>query len=498
MQQYVYHSREIQAWEQRWFAQGNSAYGLMQQVAWALHLRLLKLFAQQTRPVHKIAVCCGFGNNAGDGYLTAKYLKQAGFEVDIYAAALNTDAAADLNSASSVKAQLEAQAEQLNIIQGFDFQQDYDCYIDALFGIGLNRALDETWQAIIISINQKQALKIAIDIPSGLDANTGQPLTCAIKADYSFTALGFKPGLFTGQAQEYTGQVELLDLIPKDAQLRPLAQLSPHDIHLPARKAFGHKGSYGHVLVVGGHPKMGGAVMMAAEAAFTAGAGKVTVVCHAKHHTAILSRAPNLMLADIEALTTAEIQSLIDQVDAVSFGMGLGRDAWAEQHYKQWFTALNQSDLEVVYDADALWFLAQHPTTLKANCYATPHPGEAATLLNTTVATVEADRIAAIYQLQQRYAGQWVLKGSGSLILQQQLWICTAGNPGMGTGGMGDVLAGMIASLKAQLHQQVELHQIVTLHALAGDLLARQGMRGLQAQHMSQAVYQVVNPKSLR
>lgn len=494
MQQYVYHSREIQAWEQRWFAQGNSAYGLMQQVAWTLHLRLLNVFAQQTKPIHKIAVCCGRGNNAGDGYLTAKYLKQAGFEVDIYAAALDTGA--DIHRASYVKAQLEAQAEQVSIIQGFDFQQDYDCYIDALFGIGLNRALDETWQRIIRSINQKQALKIAIDIPSGLDANTGQPFACAIKADYSFTVLGLKAGLFTGQAQEYSGQVELLDVIPKDAQLKALAQLSPHDIHLPARKAFGHKGSYGHVLVVGGHANMGGAVMMAAEAASTAGAGKVTVVCHAKHHTAILSRAPNLMLADIEALTAAEIQRLIDQVDAVSFGMGLGRDAWAEQHYLQWFDALNQSDLEVVYDADALWFLAKYPCTLKQNSYATPHPGEAASLLNTSVAAVEADRVAAIYQLQQRYAAQWVLKGSGSLILQQHLWICTAGNPGMGTGGMGDVLAGMIASLKAQLHQHVELHEIVTLHALAGDLLAQQGMRGIQAQHMSQAVYQVVNTPS--
>ena len=137
----------------------------------------------------------------------------------------------------------------------------------------------------------------------------------------------------------------------------------------------------------------------------------------------------------------------------------------------------------------------------KEGKYATPHSGEAATLLGTTVAQIEADRIAAIQQLQQRYAGEWVLKGSGSLTLQTAptaaeataLWICTAGNPGMGTGGMGDVLAGMIASLKAQFHNQIQLHEIVMLHALAGDVLAQQGMRGLQAQHMNQAIYQVVN-----
>lgn len=487
MYQPVYHSRDIQAWEQRWFAQKNSSYGLMQQVAWTLHLRLIEVFAQQARPIQTIAVCCGQGNNAGDGYLTAKYLKQAGFQVDIYAATLGESA--DLHMAY-----LEAQTEQVNIIQGFDFYKDYDCYIDALFGIGLNRELNESWQGIIRTINRRDCLiKIAIDIPSGLNANTGQPLPCAIKADYSFSILGLKAGLFTGQAQEYTGQVKLLDLIPKDSQLIPLAHLSPTIIHLPIRKAFGHKGSYGHVLIIGGHAQMGGAVMMAAEAASHAGAGKVTVVCHAKHHMAILSRAPNLMLRDIDALTLTDIQDLIKQVDAVSFGMGLGRDAWAEQHYLQWFSPLNQSDLHVVYDADALWFLAKHPEQLKSNSYATPHSGEAATLLQSSVAAVEADRIAAIEQLQQRYAGQWLLKGSGSLILQENLWICTAGNPGMGTGGMGDVLAGMIASLKAQFHDHIQLHQIVTLHALAGDELAKQGMRGIQAQEMIQTIYKVVN-----
>lgn len=148
-------------------------------------------------------------------------------------------------------------------------------------------------------------------------------------------------------------------------------------------------------------------------------------------------------------------------------------------------------------DADALWFLADHPTPLKAQCYATPHPGEAAKLLNKQTSDIEADRIQAIHDLQQRYAGEWVLKGAGSLILQNQLWICTAGNAGMATGGMGDVLAGMIASLKAQFHEQIELHQVVTLHALAGDYLASSGMRGVQAHHMNEAVYYVVNHSSV-
>ena len=485
MPQQVYHSLEVQAWEQRWFAKQNSSYALMQQVAWMIAQRLVPIFQQHK--IQNIALCCGQGNNAGDGYLTAKYLKQYGFKVEIYAAELG--ASKDLHSAYQ-----EAVNAEINIYAGFAFQKTYDCYVDALFGIGLNRELDADWQQIIKNINAQKGLKIAIDIPSGLQANTGQPLPCAIKADYTFSALGLKAGLFTGQGKEFAGMVEVISLIPVDTEIKPLAQLSPTSISLPQREAFGHKGSYGHVLVVGGHAYMGGAVMMAAESAFSAGAGKVTIVCHDKHHTAILARSPNIMLRDINALTKAEIQQLLDHVDSVSFGMGLGRDSWSEQQYFKWFPKINAAEhLQVVLDADALWFLAEHPETLTADTYATPHPGEAAKLLACSVKDVESDRVAAIYALQEKYAGQWVLKGAGSLILQDQLWICTAGNAGMGTGGMGDVLAGMIASLKAQFVGQIQLHEIVTLHALAGDWLAQQGMRGVQSHHMNAAIYHVVN-----
>ncbi|WP_111885748.1 NAD(P)H-hydrate dehydratase [Acinetobacter sp. CFCC 11171] len=480
----VYLSQSIQAWEQRWFAQHNSSYGLMQQVAWSIAQQLIPRLKQQN--LKNIAVCCGQGNNAGDGYLTAQYLQQAGFQVDIYAAEIG--ASKDLHSAVQ-----EAIDHKLKIYTHFDFQHDYDVYIDALFGIGLNRELSSEWQAIIQRLNACTGLKVAIDIPSGLHANTGQPLPIAFQADYTFTALGLKAGLFTGQAKEYAGEVSVIACIPTDAELEPLAYLSPQKITLPARQAFGHKGIYGHVLVVGGHAEMGGAVIMAAEAAFHAGAGKVTVVCDARHHTAILARAPNIMLRDINALNVKAIQQLIDHVDAISFGMGLGRDDWAQQQFQSWFPLIQQSTLEIVLDADVLWFLAEAPKNLNVQTYATPHPGEAAKLLGITTAEVEADRIQAIQHLKEKFQGQWVLKGAGSLILEDQLWICTAGNAGMGTGGMGDVLAGMIASLKAQFHQQIHLHEIVSLHALAGDVLAQSGMRGLQAQDMAQAVYHVVN-----
>lgn len=487
MRQQVYHSYDIQAWEQRWFARQNSSYGLMQQVAWSITQRIIFLLTE--RDLSNIAVCCGQGNNAGDGYLIAQYLKKNGFSVDVYAAELGESS--DLKSAYE-----EAQNADVEIFSGFNFQKKYDCIIDALFGIGLNRELDEEWQKIISNINQYHALKIAIDIPSGLQANTGQPLPCAIKVDYTFTVLALKAGLFTGKGKEYSGEIENISLIPLDEKIKPIAKLISTKVSLGQRKAFGHKGSYGHVLVVGGHEDMGGAVMMAAESAFASGAGKVTVICHAKHHVAILSRAPNIMLRDINSLSKESIQLLLNQVDSVCFGMGLGRDEWAKLQYQKWFDLILDSNLDVVLDADALWFLAENAQQMNDNVFLTPHPGEAARLLNSNVQNIEADRVKAIYLLKEKYNGQWLLKGSGSLVLENdELWICTAGNAGMATGGMGDILSGMLASLKAQFKDTITFHDIVNLHAIAGDELAKDGMRGLQAHNMPKAIYRVVNTK---
>ena len=484
MHQQVYHSSEIQAWEQRWFHQQNSSYGLMQQVAWMISQQLIPLLIEKN--VRTIAVCCGQGNNAGDGYLLAKYLLERHYIVDIYASEAGT-------SSDLAYAIQEAKDAGLKISSGFQFTQNYDCYIDALFGIGLNRVLDEHWQHVIQIVNQQHGFKVAIDIPSGLNANTGQVLPCAIKADVTFTVLGLKAGLFTGQGKEYTGKVKVIAAIPHDNKLTAIAKLSPKKIHLPERKAYGHKGTYGHVLIVGGHADMGGAVIMAAESAFATGAGKVTVICHEKHHGAILARSPNIMVKNIETVSNNNIFEILQLVDSVAFGMGLGRDEWAKSEFDKWFPLLKESSLEIILDADALWFLAEDQQQLTSNFYLTPHPGEAAKLLDITTKNIESDRIQAIYGLYKKYHGQWVLKGAGSLILDHELWICTAGNAGMGTGGMGDVLSGMIAGLKAQFRNEISLHDIVTLHALAGDELAAQGMRGLQAQDMTQAIYKLIN-----
>ena len=497
MQIAVYHSQDIQAWEQRWFEKQNSSLGLMQQVAWSIAIRLDQYIKKSmTQSTIKIAVWCGCGNNAGDGYYLAQYLQEKGYHVTIFSQAIDVNTSSD----SLVQAVFAAKNNHIHINQHFNVTDDFDCHIDALFGIGLNRELSLDWQAVIQRFNQQSGLKVALDVPSGIHANTGCTMPVATSVHLTYTILALKQGLLTGQAKAHTGQLEVVSLIPTDTELKASAFLTEVK-KLPKRVASGHKGSYGHVLVVGGHAEMGGAVIMAAEAAFSSGAGKVTVICDARHHTAILARSPNIMTKDIQTIEHDQIHSLLDTADTVCFGMGLGRDQGSAQIFKSWFDGLMQNQhIDLVLDADALWFLAEHHqndhqnTILHDNIYCTPHPGEAAKLLGCKTQDIEQDRFDAIYKLQQRYGGQWVLKGSGSLILENnKISICSTGNAGMATGGMGDVLSGMIAGLKAQFHDQISVADIVTLHGHAGDQLALQGQRGLQAANMAQMIVSVVN-----
>lgn len=477
----LYTCQAVQAWEQRWFAQGNSSLGAMQQAAY-LSSQLILQDIQQYKIKH-VLLWCGAGNNGGDGYFIAQYLAQQGVQVEIYA----------IKPPATTDAKQAAQFASTLTIHSTLPEKQYQLHIDALFGIGLNRSLSESAQQQIEQFNQATGFKIAIDIPSGLHPNTGMPLPIACKVDKTYCLLGYKLGLWIGQAAYYVGQVQLVPLIPPDSSLQAIAWLDLNPPKLPARLPFAHKGNFGHVLVIGGHPAMGGAVLMAAEAAMASGAGKLTVVCAHQHHTAIVARSPNLMLADID--NPSLLQQLIGQVDSVALGMGLGRDDWARQKFSQLLPLLLQANLTyLVLDADALWFLAELDIQLPPHCILTPHSGEAARLLDCTAQQVEQDRIAAIYALQKRYGGQWVLKGAGSLTLESaQLQVCPFGNAGMATGGMGDVLSGMIVALKAQFQQQISLAHCVALHALAGDKLAAHGQRGLQAQYMPTAIHQVIN-----
>lgn len=500
---FIYSKEQLQAWEQRWFAKANSDYGLMQQAAWQMTQRIMRQLSQMWRhqPSLPVSVCvwCGAGNNGGDGWLIAAYLQQAGYQVCVFEV---EPPRAD----SAQQAKQEALRQNVAVYSNLNELAMTSVDIDALFGIGLSRELAEPYIEIINHFNHRSSYKVAVDIPSGLHADTGAILGAVVEADTTLTVLGYKAGLFTGQGKAYAGEVQLIDLIPQDDELQALAQLDDQKPILSPRKATGHKGTYGHVLIVGGDENMGGASIMSAESALASGAGKVTLLTHEKHHSAALTRCPNMMTLPLPCsgeLSLQEVERLTQGIDVIVIGMGLGRHAWGKKIWQSFspFLRDNNKFQSVVIDADGLYHLATltqplpegEESSRHAHWYLTPHSGEAGRLLGMTADEVERDRIAAIYALKEKYGGNWLLKGAGSLSLDQDgLSICALGNAGMATAGMGDTLAGMAGGLLAQL-PELALHEIVALHAAAGDLLAEQGERGLQAPQMLDVIKRVVN-----
>lgn len=516
MRPVIYSSEQVQAWEQNWFAAGNSSYGLMQQAAWQMTRHIVQYIddvilenvkiknQQRVTGQFCVGIWCGAGNNAGDGWLIAAYLKQMGYLAWVYELA-------EPQTPDSKYAKQYAEQASVDIYKQADGLPNSDLIIDAIFGIGLNREVTGLYKQAIEQFNQYHAHKIAVDIPSGLHANTGAVLGVACSVDLTLTVLAYKAGLFTGQGKVYAGQVQLIQLIPANNNLQPLARLDIHPPILPKRSETGHKGTYGHVLVIGGDENMGGASIMSAEAALAVGAGKVTLLTHRKHHGAALTRCPNVMtlsIPAIEDITVEFAEQVTEGIDCIVIGMGLGRHAWGKAVWDAFLPILQgnrkpKSHSEknchiqtIIIDADALWHLADEQisnTQRHQHWYLTPHSGEAARLLGIETMAVEQDRIAAIYALKEKFGAQCLLKGAGSLSLDAQgLSVCGLGNAGMATAGMGDVLAGMAGGLLAQL-PELPLHQIVALHAAAGDLLAQQGERGLQASQMLDVIQQVVN-----
>lgn len=466
----VYRSLQIKQWEQRWFEQGNSSFGLMQQAAWAIAQKIFDKInhLNQSFPISQVIVWCGSGNNGGDGYLSAVYLQRLLMRIDVFILATKPPSTPDCQKAAAY-----AQAHKLKTIDNFDQNHINTVHIDAMFGNGLNQPLQDVDYRWVEQFNQTAGFKIAIDLPSGLHPDTGMPMPICTICDMTISIMGYKIGLFSGQAKSYVGQLVNQALIPPDDKLHPIATIRNSFPKLPKRHGAGshqHKGNFGSVLVIGGHAMMGGAAILSGTSAIAVGAGRVTVMCHKNHHAALLSLSPNLMLADIDQFNIDQLSGM----DTVCFGMGLGRDEWSKDRFEHIFNALIKTNAQknIILDADALWHLSNKKVTLPNHWIATPHHAEAARLLNVTPNQVESDRLNALFELAGRYGGRWVLKGANSLSLESEnVYICTLGNAGMATAGMGDVLSGMIAGIIAQNHN-APLSTIVALHAHCGDILA--------------------------
>ena len=440
----------------------------------------------------RIAVACGGGNNGGDGYVLARLAKSAGLEARVLATAEPEQLRGD-----ALRAQSEWRGAG-GATQPFAAAAlaGNDVLVDALLGIGFKGALRPDLAAVIRAINAADVPVLALDLPSGLDADSGAVLEVAVRAQATVCFVAFKAGLFLGSGPEHAGVVMLEDLgveAPPLPEFRPLltrideAELA---LQLPRRARDAHKGSHGRVLVIGGGTGMPGALRLAGEAALRVGAGLVSVAGVPENLVAVTATRPELIY-----LPTADLEQALQNADVIAIGPGLGRTSWARE---LWQRVLSIRGVPVVMDADALNLLAESPRQLPADWILTPHPGEAGRLLGSDTRSVQSDRLAAARELHSRYGAVVVLKGAGTLVAsggECRLAICERGNPGMATAGMGDVLTGVIAGLRGQIGDSAIAARIgVLVHALAGDSAAQGGQRGLLASDVCAELRGWVNP----
>lgn len=439
-----------------------------------------------------LVVCCGPGNNGGDGYVVARIARAQGLRVHALAltdpAALQGDARRACDEFVGSGGDVEAWHSRL--------PAGGDVIVDAMFGTGLTRAVSGTAAECIAAINSAGRPVVAVDIPSGLHADTGQVLGAAVSADLTVTFIGRKLGGHLAAGPDHLGDVVFDDLgVPAGtyAGMQPTLRLldaSTVQAALPRRARTAHKGLHGHVLVVGGAAGMGGAVRLAGEAALRAGAGLVTVAAHPQSLPALAAR-PELM--SVALANAGDLGVALDRASVIALGPGLAQTSWSHAV----FAAALDSGKPLVIDADALNLLAATPHR-RDDWVLTPHPGEAARLLDSTTSIVQADRLGAARELQSRYGGTVVLKGAGSIVqcADGKGWLCDRGNPGMAAAGMGDVLTGVIAGIAAQCGDlALAARSGVYVHATAGDRAAQAGgERGLVAGDVIAQVRACVNP----
>jgi NAD(P)H-hydrate epimerase len=436
-------------------------------------------------------ILCGHGNNGGDGYVVARLAVAAGIRVTLLAQASNKPLPQEALSAR------EAWLAADGVIHSTatPWPQDADLIIDGLLGTGLQNAPRENVASLIEQANHFPAPIIALDIPSGLNAQTGTTPGAVVHAHHTITFIALKPGLLTGKARDVVGQLHH-HALGLEAWL---SQQSTNIHRLDAsqlaqwftpRRPTSHKGDHGRLVVIGGDHGTAGAIRMAGEAALRAGAGLVKVLTRVENIVPIITARPELM---VDELTPLSLDESLEWADVVVIGPGLGQAAWGKQALRK----IDNFRKPTLWDADALNLLAINPDK-RHNRVITPHPGEAARLLNCKVAEIENDRLLSAQRLVQRYGGVVVLKGAGTIVADERgvNSIIDAGNAGMASGGMGDVLSGIIGALLGQALSPYDAAcaGCIAHGAAADELAARYGTRGMLATDLFSTLRRVVNP----
>jgi ADP-dependent NAD(P)H-hydrate dehydratase / NAD(P)H-hydrate epimerase len=446
---------------------------------------------REHRAKARVIVVCGKGLNGGDGFVCARWLGFYGFEVTVLHVPLE-------NAPEVVS--IMARAAQ-NFCSTFEIEdhiqllENVEIIVDALLGVGFQPPLRTLEQSIVQKINESRAKVWAVDLPSGMVANLPQMSSeNVVHANHTVTFTGFKPALLFNPTRAMAGKIELvnpgipLGLIEHFGEVADLAKLEDYARKITPRATDSHKGTSGRVFILGGLEIYPGAPALAARGAFRAGAGLVTVVAPAQ---AGLQAPVEATRRTVSGWTLSELEFLkLERVDALAFGMGVGE---VKPDVLELLMSLQKP---LVLDADALqpWMipiLATMPST-HPGVIITPHPGEAARMLETNIPTITSNPLEAARSLAALTRAVVVLKGGPSVVAGTQLWVNSSGNPGMAVGGMGDVLSGVLAGLIAQAPRETSLESIaqlgVYLHGLAGDLAATNKDIGLLASEVADLI----------
>jgi NAD(P)H-hydrate epimerase len=449
---------------------------------WLESAAAARLAARSAR--RRVLCLCGTGNNGGDGLVVARHLATLGHEVRVLAcgpaASLTPDARVSFDAwrglggaVLDLPAGGEVQALLVEIWSGVDV------VVDGLLGTGLSRDLSGPFRALVESLNAAELPVFALDVPSGLNADTGVVMGAAVRARVTITFGHPKAGLLTSVASAYTGEIELADLgVPRDRgpALEPRAHwIEASDVRswLPARGRSAHKGSAGRVLIVAGSVGKTGAALLSSSAALRAGAGLVTICTFADAAASLDQRVLEVMTQRIDPdQVRASLDHALEGVDVVVIGPGLGLSPAAREVVDH---VVLSSGVTKVMDADAITHFAGRAGELvhaRGHCLLTPHPGELGRLLGLSAAAVEADRFTAIERAVELTGQTLLLKGPHTLVAERGAapWLTSTGHPVLASAGSGDVLSGICGALAVELPLQRAGAGAAYLHGLAARL----------------------------
>ncbi|MEM7291993.1 MAG: NAD(P)H-hydrate dehydratase, partial [Pseudomonadota bacterium] len=432
----------------------------------------------------QIFIVCGTGNNGGDGLVMARLLRQAGLQVSV---AMIGDVGKITGAAEQALQDYREAGGELGTLDSL-VASNPDVVVDALFGSGLKRNVEGAYAEAVEVMNNSGIPILSVDVPSGVCSSRGCTLSAAVHADVTITFVGEKRGLLTGIGPDHCGTLIHDPLLsgyrstfqPSGETVRAVTSAS--DLEIIKRPLGFHKGRAGRLLCVGGNVGFSGALTLCAQAGSRAGEGLVTALGHPKNSQH--SEAPEVMTLSSPSPEGVSFDSAAFAVIAV--GPGLGVDAWA----RDWFDFALNSQRPLLVDADALNLLAMSPREFNCPCVLTPHPAEAARLLDQTTDAVQSNRFEAVRSLANKYRATVILKGNGTLVDDgRSTTLIRAGNPGMASGGMGDVLAGVVAALLGQGYEPYDAACLgAVLHANAGDDAYRRHGYGMNASDVSSGV----------